>query len=277
MVTILLVDDDVTDCIAITKAISDLSAEIVEADTGEKGLALMNEQSFDCVLLDHVLPDIDSKKYISRVRKDNDYTPIIVITGHGDERLAVESIKNGASDYLPKSSINDGDILSRIVQSAITLEETTQQVKFYEYFYNTAPIGFYTTRLEDGYFLNANPQFIEMLGFDSLEELQDTCKSTDLYSLEDREKLLELIQEGPVTDFEVELHLPNGQEKWVTLSALSCDSLECLEGSVIDITEKKEMQAELNSYKKKGLDSLTKMGQAIEQRIEDSFLSVEEE
>ena len=70
---------------------------------GEEALA---KAVYDCILCDHKLPGGDGLDIVLRVRETQSTTPIIVLTGQGDEALAVELLKAGAADYIPKSSLS---------------------------------------------------------------------------------------------------------------------------------------------------------------------------
>ena len=141
---------------------------------------------------------------------------------------------------------------------------------YYEGFYKNAPIGFYTTSLEDGSICMANPACCEMLGFNNIDELQRSIRSTDLYSQEDREHFIQKMEnEGCVTDFETQLTIPNGKKMWVLLSG--CIEGKYIQGAVIDINENYAMRQELERYKQKSLAKARNIGAAIEQRIDDSF------
>jgi len=140
---------------------------------------------------------------------------------------------------------------------------------YYESFYQNAPIGFYTTSLEDGSIRMANPVCCKMLGFSDLDELQRNVRSTDLYPSEDRENFIQKMEtEGCVTDFETQLTAPNGKKMWVLLSG--CISNNSIQGAIIDISENHEMKQELEKYKKESLVEAQNIGAAIERRI-DSF------
>ena len=144
------------------------------------------------------------------------------------------------------------------------------QCVYYENFYKNAPIGFYTTNLSDGSICMANPACIRMLGYKDLDDLQRNVKSMDLYPKEDREKFIQkMVKRGCVTDFETQLTVPNGKKLWVLLSGNIKG--EHIQGAVVDINEKHEMKLELDNYKKEGLKAARCIGDAIEQRIDDSF------
>ncbi len=91
--------------------------EILEAETGEEGLDVARERSPDCLLLDYRLPDVDGLEFLSRLLTEK-LVAVIVLTGQGNEAVAVEAMKSGAQDYLLKGSVTR-DRLQHAVQNAI--------------------------------------------------------------------------------------------------------------------------------------------------------------
>jgi light-regulated signal transduction histidine kinase (bacteriophytochrome) len=82
------------------------SYTILEAETGEEGLEL-STQNPDAILLDFMLPDIDGLELLAELKAKPalKHLPIILLTGYGDETIAVKAIKSGAQDYLVKGKI----------------------------------------------------------------------------------------------------------------------------------------------------------------------------
>ena len=150
--SILLVDDDEVDRLIVKRALkkASFSAFLTEVENGEQALAKLQEQesnlvgvsetnyssqiveatnnNFDLILLDYRLPDIDGLHLIAEIRALNLDLPLIVLTGQGDEEIAVEMMKAGAADYLAKGKI-EPNILVKAINSAIRLRKAEQAVK----------------------------------------------------------------------------------------------------------------------------------------------------
>ncbi|HEY9748746.1 MAG TPA: PAS domain S-box protein, partial [Allocoleopsis sp.] len=125
---ILVVDDDEVDRIAVRRALraAGLSLELSEVGSYKEAIALLQQQSFDCALLDYRLPDGDGLTLIRTVREAGIQTALIVLTGQGDEQIAVALMKAGASDYLSKGKLAP-ESLSRSLHNAIRLRQAETQ------------------------------------------------------------------------------------------------------------------------------------------------------
>jgi CheY-like chemotaxis protein len=104
---ILVVDDDDVDRMAVKRALkaTGLGAAVTEAENAEDALALIEKLPFDCALLDYRMPGSDGLEVVRRAREKGLLVPFIMLTGFGDEQTAVELMKAGAADYIPKSSL----------------------------------------------------------------------------------------------------------------------------------------------------------------------------
>ena len=112
---LLIVDDNVVDREQIRRLVG-VTFETMEAATAAEAVQALEVDTIDCVLLDYRLPDQDGIAIIERLSKDG--TPVVMLTSHGDESLAVEAMKRGASDYLPKGGL-DANVLRRAITSAL--------------------------------------------------------------------------------------------------------------------------------------------------------------
>jgi two-component system sensor histidine kinase/response regulator len=114
-VRLLVIDDDDVDRLAIRRAVeqSDLDAEIVEAATAGEAQKL-RRQRFDCLLLDHDLPDVTGTEMTRRLREAGDHTPVILVTGVHDDELLQQGIDAGITDFIPKSDVSPRRIALRV-------------------------------------------------------------------------------------------------------------------------------------------------------------------
>ncbi|MBD2193919.1 MULTISPECIES: hybrid sensor histidine kinase/response regulator [Calothrix] len=96
------------------------SYQIFEADCAESGLALCQKVHCDVILLDFCLPDMSGLELFDRLNKEIFDTPktVIMLTGRGDEEVAVQAMKRGAQDYLVKQYLKP-DVLQIAVRNAI--------------------------------------------------------------------------------------------------------------------------------------------------------------
>ncbi|MDZ8187796.1 MAG: ATP-binding protein [Nostoc sp. ChiSLP02] len=96
------------------------SYQILEADCAEEGFALCQKTHCDVILLDYCLPDRSGLELFDRMQEEIFQTsvPVIMLTGRGDEEVAVQAMKRGALDYLVKQHLTQ-DVLQLAVRNAI--------------------------------------------------------------------------------------------------------------------------------------------------------------
>src|ERR1700692_1310482 len=116
----LIVDDDEGDRKQINRAIhqSMPPSSCTETATLIEALAACEQSGFDCALIDYQLPGDDGLNAISALRERFPFLPIVMSTGQGDEMVAIEAMKRGASDYIPKSKI-DPESIRRVIESGL--------------------------------------------------------------------------------------------------------------------------------------------------------------
>jgi signal transduction histidine kinase len=103
---LLVVDDDEVDRRALRRALAGagVEAELHEADDAPAGMEAIRAGRWDCVFLDFQLPGGDGLRVLRSAREEGIDTPVIMLTGHGDQETAVELMKAGASDYVTKGA-----------------------------------------------------------------------------------------------------------------------------------------------------------------------------
>jgi signal transduction histidine kinase len=128
---LLIVDDDAVDrrfyCKLLAQRGSDV-LQIQQAGDGTAGLAALRADKFDCVLLDFSLPDMTGLEFLAAAAVDGDLPcAVVLITGQGNEAIAVEAMKRGVQDYLVKDQV-DASGLWRSVTQAMTQTELRQRL-----------------------------------------------------------------------------------------------------------------------------------------------------
>ncbi len=100
--TIFVVDDDQGLSRLIQKVLRREGFSTAAASSGQEALAWLAHHRADLMLLDLKLRDSEGQELVNRLAELRQRIPFIVITGQGDERVAVEMMKRGALDYLVK-------------------------------------------------------------------------------------------------------------------------------------------------------------------------------
>src|SRR5688572_22168634 len=102
--TILIVDDDHGLLRLIEKTLRRAGFSTATADSGADAFFWLDQKKADLMFLDLKLQDIDGHELISRLERTGRILPFVIITGQGDERVAVEMMKRGALDYVVKDA-----------------------------------------------------------------------------------------------------------------------------------------------------------------------------
>lgn len=112
-IKILIVDDCDDDRFLYRRAlsdVSDISYTILECENGEQGLDIAAHGKLDCVLLDYSLPGRNGIEILKRLRLFAPFLPVILLTGQGNESVAVTAIREGAQSYITKATIESEDL-----------------------------------------------------------------------------------------------------------------------------------------------------------------------
>ena len=105
-VKILLVEDNVDQRELTLRAFQKENPDIriTPVETGPACLAALGEGSFDAVILDYSLPMMNGIEVLSEIQTKGYTVSVIMVTGRGDEKIAVEAMKRGACDYIIKEA-----------------------------------------------------------------------------------------------------------------------------------------------------------------------------
>lgn len=128
MSKILVVDDEEYMGWIIQKAFTKLDFEVNVALRGKEGLKIIENDSVDLVLLDLRMPDIDGMEVLKQIKILQPDLPVIIITAHGTIDTAIQSMKEGAFDYITKPF--DIDELILLVQKAAEMGRLKNEVVY---------------------------------------------------------------------------------------------------------------------------------------------------
>ncbi len=127
---ILLVEDNPADARLLKELLRDEPAndlEFADAESLAGALKLLEDGSFEVILLDLSLPDSAGFSTFSAVHESAPDVPIVVLTGLHDETLAVKAVEAGAQDYLIKGQV-DGATLSRSIRYSIVRQNAQTRI-----------------------------------------------------------------------------------------------------------------------------------------------------
>src|SRR5262245_41161575 len=102
MPRVLVIDDDASLRYTLEAVLGDAGNDVEVADSGAKGIAAFEQRGADLVLTDLAMPEIDGMKVLETLRAQDPSVPVVMLTAHGSERVAVAAMKAGAYDYLAK-------------------------------------------------------------------------------------------------------------------------------------------------------------------------------
>jgi two-component system, NtrC family, response regulator HydG len=118
---VLVIDDEPLHAEAVAESLERVGHSCVVADSGAAGARNLEQEDFDIVLTDLRMEDLDGLAILRKAKQDLPDVEVIVITGHGDIRSAVEAMNEGAADYLTKP-LDMNELRTRVAQLAQRVE-----------------------------------------------------------------------------------------------------------------------------------------------------------
>lgn len=126
MEKILIVDDDEGLIHFLRRFFAKEGYDVRDCGNGQAALELIAEEPFDLILLDYKMPGLNGLDTLREVRRSQVKTPVIIMTAYGTTDTAIEAMKLGAYDYLPKPF--DRQELQRIAADALEVNRTMKEL-----------------------------------------------------------------------------------------------------------------------------------------------------
>ena len=261
---LLLVEDSPDDELLVLRELKRggyrVSHERVE--TAEDMLAaLEGGGEWDLVISDHAMPCFSAPAALELLRYGGwPDLPFIIVSGYIGEDAAVKIMKAGAQDYVPKDNLARlapaverelGDAEERRQRRHAQQALKTAEEKYRGIFENAVE-GIFQSSI-DGRILTANPMMARIFGYEGPEEMLQAARdiSAQVYvEPARREEFTRRMQkEGRVFEFEARFYRKDGSVIWASINARAVrdgsGEMVGFEGTLEDITERKEAEAEL--------------------------------
>lgn len=217
---------------------------VIESEYGEQALELCKILQPDCVVVDYSLPDMDGLEFLDKFRNATNQVdiPVVMLTACGNEAIAVQAMKKGATDYLTKEQLTAENLLSTLqhalekVELLWKLNLTQEQLKFQSYILSqvTDAVMVAEVKLIDeikARIVYVNAAFTHMTGYSAEEVLGKT--PSILNKLKTDPKVLKEISQAMANYQPLKVELINyrkdGSEFWseVNITPMLDESGEC--------------------------------------------------
>jgi two-component system, OmpR family, response regulator len=123
---LLIVEDDKEAAAYLKRALSEVGHTVDAASTGRSGLMLAAGETYDVIILDRMLPEIDGLAILRTIRASGVQTPVLLLTALGGIDDRVEGLEAGGDDYLVKPFAL-AELLARV--NALARRPPTQEVR----------------------------------------------------------------------------------------------------------------------------------------------------
>jgi PAS domain S-box-containing protein len=256
--TLLVVEDAPTDRELYQRFLlkdSSCDYNLLTSESVLEGLEFCLTRSIDVILLDYQLPDGDGLEFLVALtaQSDGNPPPVVMLTGQGDETIAVQAMKLGAQDYLVKSNLTP-ELLQLSIRNAISNDRFRQQLaqseqarieaerdrdRFFDLSIDLLAIANF-----EGYFLRLNPAWEKLLGFSNAELMArpylDLVHPDDLESTVAEAKG---IRRGTaVIEFENRYRCQDGSYRWLLWNSTPDVEQNVSYAIAHDITDRKQIE-----------------------------------
>ena len=214
-IKVLVIDDETSIREGSERILKRMDCSVLGAANGEEGLAILSKKKVHIVLLDLKMPGMDGMEVLGHIQADNPAILVIVITGFATVETAIEAMKQGAYDFIPKPFepdqlrivINRAKDKIQLQAEAVklardrrrTLADLDMEKSRIRTIIESLPSGLVVTNTE-GNIVLVNPAFCHMIGLEP-----GTCMGghfTEYITDENLGQLVRDISRGRYVDFE---------------------------------------------------------------------------
>ena len=124
---LLVVDDEPVVCMSCSRIFEGRGYGVETSTSSDEGLAMATTRDYDAILLDLRMPEMDGLEFLRELRQRQRQTPVVVITGYSSVSNAVEAMRLGAKDFVPKPFTPDE--IARVVGRIVPAERPAAPAK----------------------------------------------------------------------------------------------------------------------------------------------------
>jgi len=251
---ILLIDDDEDDYFLSKDLLRESGHNHYKLEwTGryEEGISSLAKNEFEVYLVDYILGEKTGIDFLQQAKLVNPGACIIMLTGQGSDRIGIDAMRHGASDYLIKSGLTASE-LDRTIRYSLERKRNSDALresesKYRSIFEKTKDVIYICT--PDGRIVDFNESAVNLFHY-SREELLRINISNLYFSQRDRLHFERTIRaNGEIDDFEVTMVTKDGRKRHCLLSAVARHDAygekTVYLGIIYDLTRKKRAEEEL--------------------------------
>jgi PAS domain S-box-containing protein len=250
-------DDDHSKLIEISLLKYNSSFSVDIAHTGAECLRRIADNRYDAVVLDVLLPDQSGLEILDKLARTSHEAPVVVVSGHGNEQIAVDALKKGAYDYLVKDD-NYIKVLPNVLKKTIEKFQLELRLKesqsLYQKIFENANDLIITVDPDNNTIADINRKTCEMLGYRK-EQLQGHSWR-ELFRLFDRENadvlLNSTVETGSNRNDNLIMQTTAGLEIPVAINAstIQFEKKQYVLCNIRDMAEQKQLQTMILNSKK---------------------------
>ncbi|MFP4498683.1 MAG: DUF835 domain-containing protein, partial [Vulcanimicrobiota bacterium] len=256
--------------------------KVFTAKSSKDALELLSKNNIHLMVLDYDLPDSDGLSFLETISDKTISMAVVMVTGLGNEKVAVKAMKLGAYDYVVK----DRSLLKklpdvirrsldkyRLSQSLMKMEQQLRESRErFKELYENANSGFISVDMKTGLFIRPNKKFEEITGF-TAEEIS-TMKYYNLPVESEKDRFVSyynnwikgLVDEKKApTDFEMKIRIKNNRECYAKCMVSIMPRINEMFITLNDVTERKALEEKL----KKANEQLKSYTKNLEKKVDE--------
>lgn len=261
-IDVLHIDDDpaFTELVATYLHRKESQISVTSATSATEALSKLDSNTFDCIVSDYDMPEMDGLALLETVRSQGTDLPYILFTGKGSEEIASDAITAGVTDYLQKGGPETYTVLANRITNVVaqyrasqTAEQTEKRLR--EIAEQTTDL-LWMVSADWTEVLFINSVYQELTGATVSDVIENPLTFFATVHPEDRARIsaqLRSVSEGDVVDVECRINEKEGYTRWVWAQAEpimdDTGEVDRIVGFAREITEKKEQERKLEQLR----------------------------